>query len=88
MTPDQRKAYAQEQAELRIQERMTKLGVISPSPTSDTSVEDRLQQEKKEARSERVENAKALKEGRTTPDVPTTPTPTSNFASSVSVPKP
>jgi len=50
MTPEQRKAYTQEQAKLRIQERMTKLGVISPSTSSmDTSVEDRLQQEKKEA---------------------------------------
>lgn len=50
MTPEQRRAYTQEQAKLRIQERMTKLGVLSPSTsTTDTSVEDRLQQEKKEA---------------------------------------
>jgi hypothetical protein len=34
MTPEQRKAYTQEQAKLRIQERMTKLGVISPSTSS------------------------------------------------------
>ena len=52
MTPEKRKAYLQEQAKLRVQQRMLALGVVTPStqsPTLDTSVEDRLQQDKKEA---------------------------------------
>jgi len=95
MTPEQRKVYLQEQAKLRIQARMAALGVTqTASSTLDTSVEDRLQQEKKEAeektkaaekqaeereraRKERLDNEKALKEGRNTPAAPPAPTPTS-----------
>ncbi|KIY46490.1 hypothetical protein FISHEDRAFT_75585 [Fistulina hepatica ATCC 64428] len=56
MTAEERRAFAQQEAQRRIQARMAALGVTSPSPatpsvepTIDTSVEDRLVQEKKEA---------------------------------------
>jgi hypothetical protein len=52
MSPDERREYARAQAKRRIEERMQALGVTAPSaasPTIDTSVEDRLAQEKKEA---------------------------------------
>ncbi|KIN98721.1 hypothetical protein M404DRAFT_31043, partial [Pisolithus tinctorius Marx 270] len=55
MTPEQRKAYIQAQAKRRLEERMQALGVSSPAPTSavsptlDSSVEDRLEREKREA---------------------------------------
>jgi len=59
MTPAERQAFARAEAQRRIQERMLKLGVTTPSSSSpssasasaglDSSVEDRLQQEKKEA---------------------------------------
>lgn len=51
MTPEERKAYLQEQAQRKIQERLRALGVqsASPEPVVDTSVEDRLAQERKEA---------------------------------------
>ncbi|KAI0628815.1 hypothetical protein C8Q77DRAFT_1281081 [Trametes polyzona] len=47
LTPEERSALARQ----RIQERMAALGVVAPSPSPkiDTSVEDRLAQEKKEA---------------------------------------
>ncbi|KAI0373139.1 hypothetical protein BV20DRAFT_1042030 [Pilatotrama ljubarskyi] len=47
LTPEERSALARQ----RIQERMAALGVVAPSPSPkiDTSVEDRLVQEKKEA---------------------------------------
>ena len=65
MTPEQRRAYTQEQAKLRIQARMAKLGVIPPSTQSplDTSVEDRLLQDKKEAE-EKVKAAEKQAEER------------------------
>lgn len=106
MTPEQRKAYTQQQAQLRIQERMTKLGVISPSTPStlDTSVEDRLQQEKKEAE-EKAKAAEKQAEERerarrerleneralkegTTTPGGTRPTPTSSAPSPAPAPKP
>ena len=51
MTKEERSAYTKAQAQRLIQSRMAALGVTAPSssPTLDTSVEDRLQQEKKEA---------------------------------------
>ncbi|KAF4614764.1 hypothetical protein D9613_003419 [Agrocybe pediades] len=51
MTKEERAAFAKAQAQRLIQSRMAALGVTAPasSPTLDTSVEDRLQQEKKEA---------------------------------------
>ena len=56
MSPEQRKAFIRAQAQARIQERLKALGVDSGSGTStpaepavDTSVQDRLEQEKKEA---------------------------------------
>ncbi|KDR82039.1 hypothetical protein GALMADRAFT_240494 [Galerina marginata CBS 339.88] len=51
MTPAERQAFAKAEAQRRIQDRMAKLGVTAPSgsPVIDTSVEDRLLQEKKEA---------------------------------------
>ncbi|BEJ13329.1 hypothetical protein CspHIS471_0305030 [Cutaneotrichosporon sp. HIS471] len=53
MTPEERKEYVKQQAQLRIQERMRALGVETPSatpePAVDTSVEDRLVQERQEA---------------------------------------
>ncbi|KAJ3879158.1 hypothetical protein F5051DRAFT_403673 [Lentinula edodes] len=51
MTPAERQAYAQARAQRLIEERKAKLGLVAtPSPTPvDTSVEDRLEQEKKEA---------------------------------------
>ncbi|KAF8638846.1 hypothetical protein AX17_001904 [Amanita inopinata Kibby_2008] len=51
MSPEERQAYARAEAKRRIEARMAALGVTAPSstPSLDTSVEDRLQQEKKEA---------------------------------------
>ncbi|KAG5637919.1 hypothetical protein H0H81_002680 [Sphagnurus paluster] len=51
MTPEERQAFARAEAKRRIEERMAALGVTAPSssPIIDTSVEDRLQQDKKEA---------------------------------------
>ncbi|KAF8172098.1 hypothetical protein BJ912DRAFT_994425 [Pholiota molesta] len=50
MTPAERSAFLKAEAARRIQGRMAALGVTAPpSPVVDTSVEDRLQQEKKEA---------------------------------------
>ncbi|KAF8959742.1 hypothetical protein BDZ97DRAFT_1836791 [Flammula alnicola] len=51
MTAAERQTFARAEAQRRIQARMAALGVnaTSSSPTLDTSVEDRLQQEKKEA---------------------------------------
>ncbi|KAI6004726.1 hypothetical protein EDD15DRAFT_1017322 [Pisolithus albus] len=55
MTPEQRKAFIQAEAKRRLEERMQALGVSTPSPTAavsptlDTSVEDRLEKEKREA---------------------------------------
>jgi hypothetical protein len=52
MTPEERRTYAREEAKRMIEARRLALGVIVPSsssPTIDTSVEDRLQREKKEA---------------------------------------
>ncbi|KAJ3827567.1 hypothetical protein F5880DRAFT_1609212 [Lentinula raphanica] len=51
MTPAERQAFAQARAQRLIEERKAKLGLVAtPSPTPvDTSVEDRLEQEKKEA---------------------------------------
>ncbi|KAL1691657.1 hypothetical protein GGG16DRAFT_91161 [Schizophyllum commune] len=53
MTPEERRAHAQAEAQKRIQARMAALGVTAPStsasPALDTSVEDRLQKEKQEA---------------------------------------
>ena len=52
MTPEERRAYAREEAKRLIESRKVALGVTVPSsssPTIDTSVEDRLQREKKEA---------------------------------------
>ena len=51
MTPEEHQAYIKAEGQRRIQARMAALGVTAPSssPILDTSVEDRLQQEKKEA---------------------------------------
>ncbi|KAH9483528.1 Actin cytoskeleton-regulatory complex protein pan1 [Psilocybe cubensis] len=51
MTAAERQAFAKAEAQRRIQARMAALGVTVPSSSTDvdTSVEDRLQQEKKEA---------------------------------------
>lgn len=52
MTPEERRAYAREEAKRMIEARKLALGVTVPSSspsTIDTSVEDRLQREKKEA---------------------------------------
>ena len=50
MSPAERQAYMKAEAQRRIQARMAALGVTSSaSPTLDSGVEDRLQQEKKEA---------------------------------------
>ena len=94
MTPAERQAFIKAEGQRLTQARMAALGVTAPSasPVIDTSVEDRLQEEKREAeekakaaekqaeereraRKERLENAKSLKEGKTTP-APPTPTPT------------
>ena len=92
MTPAERQAFIKAEGQRLTQARMAALGVTAPtssSPILDTSVEDRLQQEKKEAeekakaaekqaeereraRKERLDNARSLKEGKTTP-VPPTP---------------
>jgi hypothetical protein len=71
MTPAERQAFARAEAQRRIQERMLKLGVTTPSSPSsasvstglDSSVEDRLQQEKKEAE-EKVKAAEKQAEER------------------------
>ncbi|KAJ7590631.1 hypothetical protein C8J56DRAFT_887202 [Mycena floridula] len=50
MTPAERQAYARAQAMQRIEDRKRALGIASsPAPPPDTSVEDRLAEEKKEA---------------------------------------
>ena len=50
MSPAERQAYMKAEAQRRVQARMAALGVTSSaSPTLDSGVEDRLQQEKKEA---------------------------------------
>lgn len=51
MTAEERQAFTRAEAKRRIEARMAALGVTAPSssPTIDTSVEDRLQQEKREA---------------------------------------
>ncbi|KAF7972256.1 hypothetical protein HWV62_18572 [Athelia sp. TMB] len=51
MTPEERKAWISAEAKRRMAERMQALGVQSstPAPSLDTSVEDRLAQERKEA---------------------------------------
>lgn len=50
MTPEERQAYAKAEARRRIEARKAALGIVAPATTSlDTSVEERLQQEKKEA---------------------------------------
>ncbi|KIK11197.1 hypothetical protein PISMIDRAFT_19734, partial [Pisolithus microcarpus 441] len=55
MTPERRRAFIQAEARRRLEERMQALGVSTPtptvavSPTLDTSVEDRLEKEKREA---------------------------------------
>ncbi|KAF8626353.1 hypothetical protein AX15_005009 [Amanita polypyramis BW_CC] len=50
MTSEERQAFAKAEARRRIEARMAALGITTPSATSlDTSVEERLQQEKKEA---------------------------------------
>ncbi|KIL68468.1 hypothetical protein M378DRAFT_184914 [Amanita muscaria Koide BX008] len=49
MTAEERQAYAKAEARRRIEARMAALGVTTPSTATDTSVEERLQQEKKEA---------------------------------------
>ncbi|KAI0933423.1 hypothetical protein AcV5_005570 [Taiwanofungus camphoratus] len=52
MTPEERKEFLRAEAQRRLQERMAALGIIntaSSSPKLDTSVEDRLAREKKEA---------------------------------------
>ncbi|ORY26048.1 hypothetical protein BCR39DRAFT_542389 [Naematelia encephala] len=61
MTPEERTAFIREQAQRRIQERLKALGVDpgpSEEPAVDKSVEDRLEQEKKEAE-ERARKADA-----------------------------
>jgi actin cytoskeleton-regulatory complex protein PAN1 len=94
MTPAERQAFIKAEGQKLTQARMAVLGVTVPpsAPALDTSVEDRLQQEKREAeekakaaekqaeereraRKERLDNARSLKEGKTTP-VPSTPSPT------------
>ena len=51
MTPEERQAFARAEAQRRIEARKAALGLVAtPSPAPiDTTVEDRLQQEKKEA---------------------------------------
>ena len=86
MTPAERQAFIKAEGQRLTQARMAALGVTTsaPSPVLDTSVEDRLRQEKAEAeekvraaeqqakereraRQERLDHARTLKEGRTTP---------------------
>jgi hypothetical protein len=90
MTPEERQAYLRAEAKRRIDARTQALGLTAsvPSPVLDTTVEERLAREKKEAeekarqaekeaedrervRKERLEAAKALKEGKTDPATPT-----------------
>ncbi|KAL6308638.1 hypothetical protein BKA93DRAFT_822360 [Sparassis latifolia] len=52
MTPEERQAFIRAEGQRRLQERMAALGVVNsstPSPKLDTTVEDRLAREKKEA---------------------------------------
>ncbi|KAF8589690.1 hypothetical protein K439DRAFT_300209 [Ramaria rubella] len=89
MTPDERSAFIRAEAQRRMQERMRALGVASPSstPSVDSSVEDRLAADRREAeekakqaekdaeerervRKERLESAKALKDGQEKPNAP------------------
>ncbi|KAI9451971.1 hypothetical protein BJY52DRAFT_1295264 [Lactarius psammicola] len=64
MTPEERRAYIQAEAQRRTAERMAAMGLsappssTTPKPTLDTSTEDRLAREKKEAE----EKAKAAEE--------------------------
>jgi len=55
MTLEERQAYAKAEARRRIEARKAALGIVAPATTSlDTSVEERLQQEKKEAEEKAV----------------------------------
>lgn len=70
MSADERAAYIREQAQLKLQERMRALGVVTPapssgspaSPTVDTTVEDRLAREKKEAEEKALQAEKDAEE--------------------------
>ena len=106
MTPAERQAFIKAEGQRLTQARMAALGVTAPtsSPILDTSVEDRLQQEKKEAeekakaaekqaeereraRKERLDNARSLKEGKTTPVPPTPHSPVAVPVTSKAKPK-
>ena len=66
MTKEERQAYIKAEAQRQIQERMKALGITTPGSTAtiDTSVADRLAQEKKEAE-EKARAAKKAEEERT-----------------------
>ncbi|KAI5118090.1 hypothetical protein M0805_007740 [Coniferiporia weirii] len=70
MSKEEREAFIREQAQRRLQERMRALGVTTPgpsaagpaSPSVDTTVEDRLARERKEAEEKAVQAEKAAEE--------------------------
>ncbi|KAH7911883.1 hypothetical protein BJ138DRAFT_1062162 [Hygrophoropsis aurantiaca] len=66
MTPEERSAFVRSEAKKRLEARMQALGVSAPSsaasPTLDTTVEDRLAQEKKEAEEKAKEAEKQAEE--------------------------
>ncbi|KAG8217055.1 hypothetical protein J3R82DRAFT_5048 [Butyriboletus roseoflavus] len=69
MTPEERRAFYRAEGQRRLESRMKALGVVVPSsasvasPTLDTTIEDRLAQEKKEAE-EKVREAERQAEER------------------------
>ncbi|PPQ91776.1 hypothetical protein CVT25_000421 [Psilocybe cyanescens] len=104
MTAAERQAFARAEAQRRIQARMAALGVTVPSSPSDvdTTVEDRLQQEKKEAEEkaraaelQAEERERARKERLANEKAlqeekvaPAPPTPTSTFTAQPPAPTP
>ena len=107
MTPEERTAFIRADAQRRVQERMRALGVASPSstPTVDSSVEDRLATDRREAeekarqaekdaeererlRKERLESAKAFKDGKDKPAASSAPAPPASKAKTPAPPPP
>ncbi|OCH86200.1 hypothetical protein OBBRIDRAFT_797422 [Obba rivulosa] len=102
MTPEERQAFIRAEAQRRLQERMATLGVTGSSPSTpklDTSVEDRLAREKKEAEEKaraaerEAEERERLRRERlevekTLKDGKTTPSPSTPTAATPAPPPP
>ncbi|KAF7298359.1 Actin cytoskeleton-regulatory complex protein [Mycena kentingensis (nom. inval.)] len=97
MTPEERQAFARAEARRRVEERMKALGVTpTPSPAigTDSSVEERLAQEKKEAEekakiaAQEAEAREAARQSRLANEKAGTPAPTPTTTAAPPVPTP